>query len=235
MNQHTFLFAILLGQCCLWACDCCEDMGALQPAVQRYSVKDFDAIQVTDGVVVEVYAGDCFAVSARGDRRNVEDLKVMQEEGCLCLSYRQDGQRQYETYITVTMPALKDLKASDAARLYVKEFESQASVNIHLSDAASAQLAITSQFLNITAEGASQAMLEGTAEKMIASIHGASTLHADAYEIKEAILEVSSASHVRMWVTKQLRANVSGTSSIYYRGEPALVIRSSGASTVLQD
>ena len=55
------------------------------------------------------------------------------------------------------------------------------------------------------------------------------------YAVDEADVEVSGSSRAKVSVSNDLKAEASGSSIIYYRGEPAVEMNTSGSSSVVKD
>lgn len=88
-------------------------------------------------------------------------------------------------------------------------------------------------YLNVN--GASQLRLKGEGELIDGSISGASVLTAFEYGAVQAKLHVSGASHGRINVSQQLQVVATGASEVIYRGDPELIVETSGASVVKKD
>ena len=70
--------------------------------------------------------------------------------------------------------------------------------------------------------GASQIELYGSAESVDLDLSGAS--HFDGYDLETDIynVDVSGASHAKIFVNSELSADVSGAASLKYKGEPII-------------
>lgn len=88
------------------------------------------------------------------------------------------------------------------------------------SGASDIDLEINCRKLKINASGASDFGIYGECDELKASISGASSLLAENLRTRIADIDVSGNSECRVYASESLKAGSSGTSSIYYRGNP---------------
>lgn len=88
------------------------------------------------------------------------------------------------------------------------------------SGASDIDLEISGGKLKINASGATDFAVAGEVDNLDARIGGASTLKADGLHARVADVNVSGNSTCHLYVLESLKANSSGISSIYYRGNP---------------
>lgn len=213
-----------------------EDPGPRQQDVRQYNYTDFDRLQLSDAMVVTIHSGATFTVRAEGDRRNLDDLRLIQNGTTLTVEFDKNRERQYTTYLTITLPTLLGLSMSGAVEATATGFESPGvSVPITLSGASVAQVSIEAEELNVNISGASQLRLHGEASNLRGYLDGASLLHAFNLPVSVADFQLSGASQAKVQVSQLLKANVNGASEIRYLGSPVLNVTTSGSSFVRPD
>jgi hypothetical protein len=99
-----------------------EDPGPRQQDKQNYAEVDFDRIEAGDALVLTINYGENFSIEAEGDRRNLDDLRVIKNGNSLELRFNQSKKRQYETYITITLPTLNGVNLSGACNARIAGF-----------------------------------------------------------------------------------------------------------------
>ncbi len=212
-----------------------EDLGPQQQDKRTYTVYDFDRIEVSNALIVTVVYAQDFSITAEGDRRNLDDLLIYKNGNTLVARFRDIDQRQYSTYITITLPALYAIDFSGAAQGTVSGFDAVPRFDISLTGASYVQLNQSAQEMHVTLSGASQLLLRGTGDLLEGTVSGASTLTAFQFLAKRTALMISGASHSEASVAEELNITISGASVMVYRGEPELIINSSGSSIVRKD
>ena len=95
-------------------------------------------------------------------------------------------------------------------------------LELDCSGASDVDLKLGAQTLNLDLSGASQIELYGSAETVELDLSGASDL--DAYNLEAEVYktDISGASHARIFVSKELSADVSGAASLKYKGDPMI-------------
>jgi len=212
-----------------------EDPGPQQNEHQSFSILDFDRLEVADAMDVTVIEGNTFSVLARGDRRNLNDLKIYKDGSTLVAKYSVNRNRQYTTYLTITMPALHGFDFSGAVTGRVEDFDEEARMDVSLSGASVAQVDCEASEIYINLTGASQLRLSGEGKKADATVSGASSLSAFDFPVDEAKLIVSGASQARINASAKLVVTASGASDVLYRGAPQMESDVTGASTLKKD
>jgi hypothetical protein len=233
LNSLLFAFMITFLNSCLTN----EDPGPLQESEQEYSILDFNRLEMGDALNVTVEQGSIFSVKARGDRRNLDDLEVKKLGNTLRMRFVNDNHkdRQYTTYVTITMPAIEGALFSGAVTSKITGFTSGGKFDMTLSGASKSQVSINADALDLDLSGASEMNVSGTSSSLEATVSGASELRGYDLETETATVVASGASRIRILVTKQLVASASGASDIRYRGTPTLNTTTSGASSIGQD
>jgi hypothetical protein len=202
---------------------------------KEFSILDFNRLEMADAFTITVEQGDYFKISARGDRRNIDDLEVRKEGSTLIIRYDETRNRRHETYIAITMPELTSANFSGASNSRISGFYELDNMDFYLSGASESQLDVDVENLNIILSGASMLNVRGTARVMEAEVSGASVMKAFYFPVAEAQLRVSGASDAHISVSDQLGVVASGASIIVYRGTPEVTSEISGSSSVRQE
>lgn len=239
-TQKILLAAALFGSLtmCLTSCFENQDPGPIQEQEKEYSILDFDRLEIGDALNVTVTQGPMYSVKVKGDRRNIDDLEVKTIGTTLRMRFdndRRGDNRQYTTYVTITMPALNGALFSGAVTSKISGFVSDGSFDLTLSGASTSQTDINASSVKLNLSGASELNLAGASTTLEAVVSGASELRGFDMEAVNATVEASGASKIRVLATQNLNATASGASDIRYRGNPVLNSNSSGASTIGAD
>jgi hypothetical protein len=212
-----------------------DDPGPIQEMEKQYPMVDFDRLEMGDAFNINVEQGNFFDVTVRGDRRNIEDLRVRKEGSTLVIRYRQNRNRRHDTFITVTMPVLYAANFSGASDSRINGFNITQPFDVYLSGASVCQLDLEATRVKAVLSGASYLNLRGTGELLEADLSGASVLKAFNFPVTRADLDFSGASDGDVTVGEHLVVVARGASHVTYRGEPAITSDVSGASSVHRD
>ncbi len=228
------LIAMLIALVWLSACNE-EDPGPRQQNKRSFPEVDFDRIEAGDALVISIKYGENFSIDAEGDRRNLDDLLVYKNGDVLTIRFNRSEKRQYATYVNITLPVLYGVNFSGATNTQISGFSAVNRLDVSLSGASLAQVVMDAAEIHFTLSGASQLRLQGEGQLLEGTISGASIVTAFDYAVANAKLNVSGASNGKVTVANELEAVVSGASVVLYRGNPQLIVDSTGSSVVKPD
>jgi hypothetical protein len=232
-SKLFFLLAILASS--MMSC-IEEDPGPRQHDQKSFSVVDFDRLEASEALDITVQQGSIFSIEASGDSRNLNDLDIHKNGSTLVMKFATQHNRQYTTYITITMPSLLGFTFSGAVNGKVTGFVQETSrFDISLSGASVAQVDATTEITYAQLAGASQLRLSGAGKKIEAVVSGASTLSAFDFPVEEVNLVITGASQAKVNTSQKLSASVSGASGVLYRGSPVVEADVTGASSLGHD
>lgn len=198
-------------------------------------VKGYHGIDVSSAIDLYLSQGDeeAVVVSAR-DVKLRDRIRTVVENGILriWLEGKHMGDAKLKAYVSFTM--LDKLTASGASDVFVDGVISGNSLALDLSGASDFKGAIRVGELYLEQSGASDSQITGVVTGL-ATIRnsGASDLRGYELTVEKCAASVSGASDIKITINKELRADASGASSVYYKGNAVVTeSKSSGASTV---
>ena len=200
-------------------------------------VKGYHGIEVSSAISLYLSPGDqeTVAVSAR-DVKWRDRIRTEVVDGILKIWLDAKGwslgNNKLKAYVSFT--TLDKLNASGASDVYVDGVISGSTLSISLSGASDFKGAIKVGDLRLDQSGASDAHITGVVAGL-ATIESAGASDVKGYDlvIQSCNAHATGASDIHITVNKELNANASGASSIYYKGEGVVRdLHSSGASSV---
>ena len=200
-------------------------------------VKGFHGVEVSNAIDLYLSKGDeeTVAVSAK-DIKWRDRIVTEVVNGILRIRLEGKGwtvgNNKLKAYVSFT--TLDQIKASGASDVYVDGVIAGDQLSLDLSGASDFKGAVKVGSLRLDQSGASDAHITGIVSgKTTIRSSGASDVKAYDLVTDDCDVHATGASDIRITVNKGLSADLSGASSVYYRGEG--VIReshSSGASSV---
>lgn len=219
----------------------CQDVvrPSSRVTVQERNVTEFEGIEITSAFQVEVtYSAQETKVEIETnenlhqyiDVENVNNnLRIRIQPG---LSLR--GSSTLKAKITTANPT-KVISASGASLVTLTNTLSAPDLNIYLTGACNLSGEIETTNLTISADGASQVYLSGTASSIDGILTGASSIEGFNLTAEQLDLNMSEASQASFTVNQLINLDASGASVLRYKGD-ALVdqINLSGASQIIK-
>ena len=197
----------------------------------------FNKIKVSHAIKVVITQSDTesIAVSANDEKYTAD---IITELDGSTLNIRTKGNswtgrnnRQFKVYISFNK--LDEIDVSGASDVLTVGTITQPSLKIDLSGASTFKAEIAVKTLALDLSGASKLVLQGTTDVLKADCSGASDLNAFGLTAETANLDVSGASDIEINVSKDIKAEASGASSIRYKGTASVTnVKTSGASSI---
>ena len=180
------------------------------------SPSTFTAVEAGGAVEVEIDVGDDNSIQVIGDDDITRNIRTDVSDGTLVISNDNWLGKTGKVLIKVTTPQLASVTAQGATTFDID--------------------GVKAEDLQLSVSGASRIQIEGSAQRLRASLSGASKLSAEALTVQSAEIRASGASHAAITVEKALEVHASGASHVSYRGNPAQVDRhATGASSINPD
>lgn len=233
--MKTILLSVLVLSFLATSCFREEDPGPLQSDQRTYSILDFDRLDAGDAFVITVQQSPVYSINVQGDRRNLDDLQITKSGSTLKIQFSNSRQRDHATYIAISMPAIRGANFSGACNATLTGFKSQSESDLILSGASICQYNGETRKMSVTLSGSSKITLSGSSGSVMAKVSGASELHAYDLNASDFDADASGSSSLNVFASQTLRAVASGSSVIFYRGNPSVTSSATGASTIRQD
>ena len=207
------------------------------PNAEARAVKGYHGIDVSGGINLYLSQGEEEAVVvSASDLKWRDRIRTEVVDGILRISLDQHrwslGHVKIKAYVSFT--TLDRLTASGASDIFVDGVITGDRLAIDLSGASDFKGAINVKALRLEQSGASDSHVTGVVSE-IAEIHSSGASDVKGYDltIQNCSVHASGASDIRVTVNKELSADLSGASSVLYKGDAVIKdVRSSGSSTV---
>jgi hypothetical protein len=209
------------------------------PNAEARQVSGFTGLSVSNAFDVILTQGneEAVAVSA-ADKDDIARIKTEVSGGVLKIWYDQDKKikwgkdKKLKAYVSVK--TLNKLKVSGACDIKIEGQLSSSSLQIELSGASDVNgKIVVANDLKVELSGASDLTISGSANSVNIEASGASDFRAYEFTAGSCKVEASGASGVTITVERELSAELSGASSVSYKGSASVKsIKTSGASSI---
>lgn len=210
--------------------------GSGNVVTQEEAITGFDKVDISNSFSVDISQGEDFSVVIRVDDNLVDRLNVVKQGSTLKIGLEPmqsftifDATMEAE----VTMPELVGLDLSGNSDAQLSGFESSNSLVVDLSGNSALRGDIQAGDSSFDVSGNSSAALSGSAGDLSISASGSSEVDLTDFPASNGSVDASGASTVTVNLGGRLDADASGSSDIYYLGDPELGrIDTSGSSTI---
>lgn len=194
------------------------NLGERGEFVKQYTAKDFQRIDVGGAYSIEIRQGNDFAVSADGERDDVESIDVVVNNGTLEVKNKNDfnifKNQKRRVGLVIILPTLRSVELSGANKTRISGFRNLDRLDVGLTGATSSDIDVTTDRLEVSASGASKVILRGRARTAEFSLAGACKLEATEMSIDEADVKAVGASKAELGKVRNLRKTTLGVSKI---------------------
>jgi phage shock protein PspC (stress-responsive transcriptional regulator) len=206
---------------------------------QNFDLSNFSAIEAEGSYEIIVKKDDHFSISATGSQKELDQMIMIVNENRLIITRKicfLVCLWQKEPTIQITAPTLKNLQLSGSVNAEISGF-SENEMQIYLSGASQAKMETTTQKFVTYISGASSLNLSGSSQELTAKLSGSSELHGFNFKTEKTDIDLSGASSAEIDTLKDLKADLSGASTLNYVDRPMLSItqKTSGASNIYSE
>lgn len=189
--------------------------GSGNVQTQKREVSNFKNIEIGGVFDVEVTAQKDFSVEVEADDNLLELIKTEVDGSTLKIRAEKRMSTSSTLRVRISAPNIEALDLSGASKITV--------VNLNNNS------------LHLDSSGASKIKIEGVTKDFTVEMSGASRLDAENLQSENVSVDSSGASSASVFVTNELKTDLSGASKVVYSGDPKnLEKKTSGASSVRQ-
>ncbi len=198
---------------------------------------NFSSIKISSGINLFLSKADAEVVAVSGADAEIKSrIKTEVRNGELHIFYSGDRihyGKNLRMSVYVGYKNLEQLHASGGSNIVVAGVMELRVLNVHMTGASDFRGEIKVNELNVKLSGASDMNLTGSAGNVNIESSGASDLKAYGLTAENCNVNVSGASDVNITVNKEISANASGASDVYFKGPAEIKIKEfNGASTI---
>jgi hypothetical protein len=186
---------------------------------------NFDKLVLTHVYNANIRQGQDFSIILKVDD-NIEQYVSIYQLGEK-LYFTLDSENNYSEVTLeaeIVMPDVKMLELSGATHAKLEDFTSDNSLSVYLSGASSVIGDVEVKNLHSQLSGASSIYLTGSGEIVDVSVSGASYVDLADFIGINGYVSMSGASNGKINVEESLQVELSGTSQLWYAGNPQLSI-----------
>ena len=202
---------------------------------QSRNAGKFNSIDVSGAIDVIVKQDSTQSVKVETDENLQEYVEVYESNGVLVISpednFNLDPTHKIKVYVTA--PSFRMIDVSGASSIVSdNKLVSGESVDIDLSGASEAKIAIKAPRINAEVTGASTVKLSGETKDL--NLVGSGASGAKCFELmtQNTTVDMSGASSAEVFASVKLDAQASGASGVKYKGNPSITQDINGASSI---
>ena len=238
--KRLLLPLLLVVSALLTACDYDDvfpdRVEGVGPTVsESRSVAAFSGLSL--GIDADVYLtqGPEQSVRVEGQRNVLDILKTDVRDNRLRISFNRANLRSHNAIrIYITLPTLSSVDVSGSGEVQSEGAWNVQDLDLNVSGSGNIELPqLSARDLRTTIAGSGDVQLGGTARAHQLSLSGSGEMEGFALTQATADVRLSGSGNARLSVTQALNAAISGSGTVYYRGQPVVTSRVSGSGRVI--
>lgn len=234
MKQSMLILAIICALSLLFS-SCRKVVGSGPTISETRSASGFDAISLCMDAEVTIQQDSAYSVEVRAQQNIMDEIKTDVSGSTLTIKHRNNVWIKSDPiYITIHTPNLNTLDVSGSGKIQTLNTIQTGSFSADVSGSGTIVLSgLNSTNANFKISGSGEVQCKsGTVSALITDISGSGAIYTQYMLAQRADCETSGSGTTKVWVEKNLKADISGSGDVYYRGNPIVETHISGSGKV---
>jgi hypothetical protein len=206
---------------------------------EERSVGDYDGVSVSGWFDVELVSGREGALTLQGEENLLEHIETEVKNGTLTIKTESGYNLQPSSWkskailITVPVEDINSVVLSGSGDIVGKTRMKADAFEVTMSGSGDITLEIESDAVETVLSGSGDIRLSGTTGTLEVKVSGSGDVHAFELEARDVDALVSGSADIKVNASQSIKARVSGSGDITYRGNPEKIdTRTSGSGDV---
>jgi hypothetical protein len=196
------------------------------PNAQVRSVSGFHGVSVSGSIELFLTQGKEESVVISADDTNIRDKVITEVDGGILRIYLErknkiqiDWPNKNRIRAYVSVKDIDYLSSSGSGKLHVEGNIKADKLKVDMSGSGNLEGAFTMKEFSLGISGSADADIKGTAEKSEFHISGSGNIKSYDFSTEYCNASISGSGNVRVTVTKELSAHISGSGSVFIKGD----------------
>jgi hypothetical protein len=219
-NTASLLIVLALGT------GLCAQKTVNDPNAQVRSVSGYHGVAVSGSIELFLMQGAEESVVISADDANVRDKVITEvDDGVLRIYLERknkiqiDWPNQKKIRAYVSVKDIDYLSSSGSGKLHIEGNIKTDKLKVDISGSGNLEGTVTTKDLSLGISGSADADLSGTAEKSDFHISGSGNIRSYDFSTEYCNASISGSGNVKITVTKELSAHISGSGSVFIKGD----------------
>ena len=206
---------------------------------EERKLENYDAVSVSGWFDVELVSGTEGNLTLSGEENLLEHIETKVKNGRLVVKTEAGYNLQPSSWkgkgilITIPVEDIHSMVLSGSGDIKGKTKLASDHFEVVMSGSGDMDLEIESDEVDVTLSGSGDIVLKGSSDKLQVTVSGSGDVKAYELSAREVDATVSGSADIRVTATEYLRARVSGSGDIHYRGDPQKIdSKTSGSGDV---
>jgi len=190
---------------------------------EKRQVDGFDEVSMGISGDLHLKQGSTISLELEGDSDDLEDVITEVKNGTLVIKYKNNkgwsfGRDRVTIYLT--MPEVSSVSLGGSGKIIGENTIESDDLYLSVSGSGRIEMKLEVDDLTQKISGSGNIEVSGSADRAEISISGSGNLDALDLEVDEYEVKISGSGKCKINVGDSLEANISGSGSVYYKGDP---------------
>jgi autotransporter translocation and assembly factor TamB len=192
---------------------------------EKRNHSNFDGVSLAYPAKLIITQGNSFSIELEGDRDDLEEIRTEVRGSTLVIKHDREwswfSRRDIsDVTIYVTMKNVRKVSVSGSGKAESNGKIMARDLDLDVSGSGKIDLEVDAADVSIDISGSGTVILEGKGEDGDINISGSGTLYAEDFATDSFQIEISGSGKCEVNVSQTLDADISGSGSVYYKGDP---------------
>lgn len=201
---------------------------------EKRNTGDFRALKTSGSIDVEINNGDAYEVSVENDDNLLPYVVTEVHNGTLNVHYKDNTSVNNDhAKVYVTVPYLDKVIASGSADITIRDvLKNSQKIEFSVSGSGNIKGQLDAPAVSVDISGSGNADLKGRTKDFDCSVSGSGDVNCGGLQSENATVKISGSGNAHVFASVHLTASIFGSGDIYYGGNPATEIHTSGSGSV---
>ncbi len=236
MKKLIALFSViaLFSSCYIgWNGDHYTGSGNVR--TEARNVGSFIGVKTSGSIDIEISEGASYSVSVEDDDNILPIIITKVENGTLNVYYKNNTSISDDhAKVYIKAPSLDKVISSGSANITITDgIKNDREIEISVSGSGDIKGGVDAPKISASIGGSGNVSLEGRTKDFEGKVSGSGDLNCSDLQSENTTVSVSGSGNARVFASISLKARVSGSGDVYYRGNPSSPeIHKSGSGSV---
>jgi len=190
---------------------------------ENREVSGFDKVSLGISADLFLKQGSSYNLELEGDSDDLEDVITEVKGGSLIIKYRNDRGWKFgrdKVSIYLTMPEISSVSLGGSGKIIGENTIESDDLYLSVSGSGKIKLDLEADELTQKISGSGGIVVSGSADEAELFISGSGNLDALDLEVDHYVVRISGSGKCKINVGDSLEATISGSGSVYYKGDP---------------
>jgi len=226
LANKKFWLGLLAGFVSLVSFVSCEDLpisGDGNLVTSERTVSSFEKITVSGSAAVRFHVSQEYRAVVTVDSNLEEYTRVFTRENVLNIGTERGNYRFTKYLVDVYCPVVTGVSISGSGQFSGDDTLIASTFDTNISGSGKIDGTIECDTFSVKITGSGKVTVGGNSNDFSIDISGSGNFNGDAFTVKNAAIRISGSGKVNIGVTDNLKAKISGSGDLNYRGDPPVL------------